>query len=1049
MVTRERSLNSDANEFRQDKMTVDVYAQMGKLPEEDYSNKSASELIDLIAAVGKLTPKEAKQFENLFAEKVLSTPEFIEQLPPKVVTSVYEYVKNNISEEQDDQKRQDLITKRDSLQKRIDFLISDFDHVYDALSFVDNTNTPDVYAGYTKMLDVRGSDEDVPANIQELINKDREKLEKVYSEYKKYYNIDWITPKDAPKLEERLTKVQKQLDSINISDEYMDMTQNYSFVDSEGKEDPQFLDKDGQKNPHYAKGVVVDPKSRLNSLIQLAKQSVAMQHLDGKAIDKKEMQKELDESFIITLYSTAKNHGIQAIIKDKQDASENSEYDESKTLEEIKQELITNGGTIDPTSFEDAMDNQCNRVAGFAQCIDQETRKPDEESKTGNFFTKLFNPIQKIDKRAKDRLQEDSRSAKRLSRLNLLGRVFKMFGCGFLASLLLTFSASAAGQFLGVSSSVIGSIIGGTVAVGFSIAHIVSWVKARKARGEPHGFKDFLKDPRMLSALAPTLLMLASFACLAAGQLVAAKWLGRAAIVIGASVGGISLGKDARNSGYSRLESIVWGIAGFAGTFGGGFAGRAAGTQLAEFLGEKFPDVFQHKEETITKHIERQYDPRALDNARHICEQWYQDNPTELQHRVDLINQYNELNGTKIDPYRAIMLSADAGAQTFDNMGLHIDGGGVHHSGGHHTVFGAEWQHTKGFSASEIHDLAHMFDGGQVNPDAISVASRIDPMISIHNEVGVVPSSDQIMHHDHVLWDNYTNSQTGEKGFNTYNGGDAPYIEHEIIDHTVEYTPDINPMLGAFGTYQDKVYQQSLKDRVGSFADKLHQTFVPKPKPQPDPVPVVKKYYINRANAKKWLETPVKLDGVLGKLHGKELEHHIAEALHVKRKTNNQIINTIRNQYPELTDRQIDEMVAETFRREMLEDVLSKYENFESGEENFQHHYGKDVTNPRHKEREQERQWWLELIQALGGKDSLNDSEYYLSKSERESQNIREEPDQVIPSRNMEQPAEEIEPSEQEIKTNSVVDIFKKGSAKIKKRLQAKLANLIGSSEKL
>ena len=139
-----------------------------------------------------------------------------------------------------------------------------------------------------------------------------------------------------------------------------------------------------------------------------------------------------------------------------------------------------------------------------------------------------------------------------------------------------------------------------------------------------------------------------------------------------------------------------------------------------------FRNIFYRKGSLYSQAMQV-YTQDALDNAERIAKMWYADNPGELQHRVDMVNQYNAQNGTNIDPYRAIMLSADAGGQTFDNMALHVDGGGHTHSGGSHTVLTEQWASEHGVSQVQEMQPPFLLILGHLNfslPLAVSTPSR-------------------------------------------------------------------------------------------------------------------------------------------------------------------------------------------------------------------------------------------------------------------------------------------------------------------------------------
>lgn len=843
--SRVRSANSDENQALLDKIALSVFRDMKIISESDYNDVAGnpSAQIDLLTSVPDLSGNRAIEFSERYIDAIMQTDEnLLYSVPPSTLAKSYVKIKERLAETDINSETREKLTRyQERIAERIDSLIGDF-AIKIGYSFVDTTNIADVYSGYKEMFDAREPDVPENSSLRNQINSNRTVLDVSIREYDDVYNLTGITNENAEEksqeLESNYDNAWNRLSSINVSQDTLDKALTYKFLDKDGKEKTQ-IDQESKQ---------LLENSELSNILDLARMDMAQKYaVDGDVDSKADevLQEELDNGLLFKLFE------IDTAEKIVNKAIEDPErFTNQENFKKFVEGLSANGSSISQNGYEAAMDAQVNKTAGFASRVKQKLGK--FASNATGFFKKVFKPIENIDKRAKDRFATSDNSTKREKRIEFFKRMLQGFGSAFLVSATLTTIATAAAAVAGISVAASLAVVGTVAAIGVSAFQIKKWRDTQKLNGKPADIKALLADKRMMATLGTTAIAAIAMCFGAAGFTQAAAALGYGALALGGGANAVQTYRDAKNLGMSRSESIGWALANVAAVIGGGFAGRATAGAIIDSINSNNPDnrIFQ-TEETKTR-TETRYETRteshqvytqdALDNAERIAKMWYADNPGELQHRVDMVNQYNAQNGTNIDPYRAIMLSADAGGQTFDNMALHVDGGGHTHSGGSHTVLTEQWASEHGVSMSDIDALRHMFDGNQIPQDAMDAAMQIDGMVSSINEVGVTSGS--AAHYDGVLPQN-TVDANGTPVFDTYADGNSAFetkTETIITPYQVEVSETVlNPLesngqMGMFGIRNEKVTQE-LKDMAGAFADKIHKKQSKQPEPQPDPQP--------------------------------------------------------------------------------------------------------------------------------------------------------------------------------------------------------------------
>ncbi|MBQ6110466.1 MAG: hypothetical protein IJL05_03740 [Alphaproteobacteria bacterium] len=842
-IVRQRSDNADVIELKFCKTTLDIYHDMGLVSAADFDSiKNANvEIVDaFLAKIHALSESQELDFAERFVRKTND----INSVVPIILANAYKSLQNKPSLNNADQ---DLLNR---IKKRIDVLSGQFASLGNneivknsentVFNYLDVTNVADTYDGYDKMFAVRLADFQNNSNNKTalMLKNNRIKANAVIEQYDNVWGLDNIENVTINQIEKRWDELNSVLSKIKITEDVKQLIAKYKFLDADGVAIPQFITKQGERVSDYIDGCDVIPDGRLAKIIDLAKHDVALMHTAkvNEHIDVADLSKEVNERIPLKLYE------IDTADKIMNGASEHpNQFTNNEFLDEFIVDLSVDGGCISDAGYNASLDNQVNQTAGFAARLKNKIQNG--SSSMGNLAIKLFKPLESIDKRADARIHQttnqDNKECKRQKRIEFFKRILKGFGSAFLVSAALTTIATAAAATAGVSVAASFATIGIITGLSVSVLQIQKWRKSQQTQGLPSDITALLKDKRMLMSLGTTGIAAVAMVFGAAGLGQTAMALGYGALAIGGTTNAVQMYKDAKSSGMSAKESVAWSIANTLAVVIGGISGRGVAQYGIANYNQMNPEnkIFQQEHhskqlvEKIRTETRTSYTQDALDNAKRIAQMWYQDNPQQLQHRVDLINEYNATHGTTIDPYRAIVLNADAGGQTFDNMALYHDGGKVSLSGGNHKVFGSNWMTDNNFSKNEIADLKNLFNtDGTINKNGMDIARRVDVLVSAKNEVGIVSAGD-VQHHDGVLPPN-TVDKMGKPVYNTY----APVEKNpafqtntvEIVDKTyvdtTNYTSaDNTGGMGMFGVNQPKQKGMfaKLRNRLGSFVDSV------------------------------------------------------------------------------------------------------------------------------------------------------------------------------------------------------------------------------------
>ena len=814
----------------------------------------------IIANVPQMSAGQRLDFCDAFVGEDMSG---LDLATPMILGEAYRAIAARVRNgEENQQERLDRITAR------IDDLSADFANSggmvvgQNEWPLVDTNNFADTYEGFANMFDARLADFDSTANSEKYAEMQRniQYIETVVSEYDNAWGLRNLQQIDASKLAERWDELYAALNRAELSEETKTKLAKYKFLDSKGAVIPQFTSGkrgDTKKYEEYEPGFRIAKDGRLASVVELARHDVAKRHVADfeSGVDEDSLESELNEQVLYKLFE------IDNADKIVQGATENPEqFADPKYREEFINNLAQAGGKISDVGYNAAIDAQTNATAGWAARVKNKLGVAAE--KASGFFARVFNPIKHIDKMADVRMTRRSID-KREKRIELLTRILKGFLSGLVASALITTIATAAAAAAGMSVAMSLAAISIVTAIGMGVIQVMRWRKAQEAAGLPTDINEFFKDRRLVASLGASLFAVVAMCFGAGGMAMAAKWLGYGALAIGGSNNAAAAFRDARDAKMSAAESIAWAIANAGAVIGGGFAGRAAAHAGINAINKHYSHNTWFQNETPRAEAQEnatssdvttpqesdqiadatetrlEYTQDALDNAERISRMWYRDNPEILQQRVDAINAYNAENGTNIDPYRAIMINGDAGGRTFDNMRLHVNNSHIDsnindvYSRGSHRVLTDAWGRANGFSHDELNAARHLFGrDGSINPNGMDVIAKLDNIISDNNTVGYVQGRP-------VFTDNYFKSND-PSGWTTYTGGNAPKIENVYPVESVAPTPkevvpspkpveyiDRIPAQGdgmaAFGNYTPRERLTKLRDRVGSFLDRVRR----------------------------------------------------------------------------------------------------------------------------------------------------------------------------------------------------------------------------------
>lgn len=843
---RERSQNSDENEFLMDKTKLKTYLDMGIINEDIYNAGIAhpTTAIEKLQEVRPLNDEETVRFDETMLDNILQQEGLLELTPPSVLAEQYEKLQQKRAEklaadENADVSAEDLTIG--TLENRMLALSNDF-YNEEKLFYQDATNVGDTYEGYMKMTDVLDKyvaepeqDEEIKAQLKEVLNTNRETLNTYIDDYDAEWNLENATPERAEEINKRFDEISPMLDKVEIDEETLALVSNFKFV-TNGEIEQPFVNEQGEKSSIYTPGATIDPESKLATVVRIAKQN-AMQSTIAQTdeITQESLNKEVSDQLGAALYSFSVGdkvvHGVL-------------ENPKAFTDPTLRQEFLDNlRNANEPTylseeGFEAGVDSSINQSAAYASRLNKKLGKDNQVA------VKTLEPLRDLDKRAADRTT-DKKPTKREARIALAKRGLKGAVSAFLVSGAITVAATATATDASLTAATMGmnKLAGAAIGTGLAITaaamSIRKWRKQRKAEGKPRGLMSMLKDPRLATTLTTTALGGAALGFAATGNPGLAMACGGAALAVGAGSNAVFTAKDARKMGLSKAEALGWGVVNATVTVAAGFAGRATANAAIDVYNQHNPNntTFQHEEKTprIEEYTEQGtrtvIDYGALnENAQEFLQDnWYKDHPELLQQRIDVLTAAGVEN-----PHHALLIAHDAGLRAPDNMQM-WDGSTSH---GNHTVLTQAWAEQNGVSYESVDAFKHLFNNdGSVNTDAIAAYKEVAPHVGEDNFVSRIEDRPVIRELYGDRESTYDHDHKLPMKEETY---EIPKTR-EVYDSHMVRNDNGNVGVGMVGMLTSPFKAaKKLKERVGSLLDKIVK---PKKKELPPvpPAPVIHK----------------------------------------------------------------------------------------------------------------------------------------------------------------------------------------------------------------
>lgn len=836
---RERSPNSDANEFTFDKAKLQTLLDLDIISQSVYDEaiKNPTAAIEQLQAKLPLSDKKQAEYESALSDKMLETPELFELMPPSLLAKEYTKLNDQLKEALDKNPEADVSALREKVSKladRMDTLSSNL-HDKQEFFFADVTNIADTYDGYMAMFDAREQgldDSEQSEKIKTIHSDNRETLNTIMAPYDDVWNLTNLKESDTDSLDSRFNELSETLEKTELDAETLKLVSNFKFFDENDQPEPQFVDKDGNKKDTFEEGDEIIKGSKLDTMVRIARQNVLMRQIGSNDdVSVENLNENLKEELPTVLYAAHVAAQTEKGIKE-----DPKQFTDPAYLDQFKEDLSNSEKPmgVSATAYEATIDNCINGTAAYA------TRLGTKIGKDKPIVTKVFEPLEDLDKRAGDRTTETF--DKRKVRIQQLKRAAKGAMSAFLVSGAITVVGAATAADVSMTAATLGMnkyagmALGSALAIGMTLHQIHRWRKDRKAHGEKAGFWAMLKDRRLRETVETTALGCAALGFAVTGNPGIAQWLGYGAMAVGTANNVINSYQDVKKAGLSGLEAFGWAALQATATIGGGMAGRYAANAGIDAFNKANPEneIFQHKETTTKTVFDQEIvdTPKAIEGAQDILSSWYQDNPDLLQQRIDAINNYNELNGTNINPERYLLIAHDAGALSADNNMLHVQDGPDVSTEGNHRVLGSGWSNRTGISQDMVHAIADSVSGDGINitPESLEAYSQIREYISPNNQVGYVPGTSY--QNDGVL--GYNAESTADGTLHASENGDrwATYANGEsstqVVDkpHDVEVTTMVRNesdlglgMFGVLGTVTRGI--KKLKDRVGTVTDKL------------------------------------------------------------------------------------------------------------------------------------------------------------------------------------------------------------------------------------
>ena len=805
---RLRSDNSDTNEEKLDKIRLETMYKLGHISKEIYDQgiKDPKKAIETINSKMPLKESQMAEFEMKFAEIVINN-NHLDMLPPSTLAKVYEQLKG-IS---DPTVQQRLM----AVASRIDSLITQA-ATKEGLYFGDITNIADTYDGYMAMMEARQKDINPNSDVAKNIAVVKGFLEKDIKEYDSLMNLD-RNDLDATELYERFDKIEGGMKEVELRPEDLQILSSVKFTNDKGDPIPQFVDKDGKDVLDYSEGCKVKEDSQLDTIVKLAKSQVLQEEL-GSTVDVKDVctPQRLQEQVSSILFAASVVSKTQKGIGENLDEfTKDGKLDKEKLHGFAKQISQEGGMSIDPQVYEKTLDNMVDATGGYASRL---------ASKVGNdksVVMKVLDSVKDIDKRADGRTT--STVTKRKARIEMLKRTVLTGVSAFAISGAITVAGAAGDAGLTALTGGTNKIAGVALGVGFGLTmcaiQIRKWRKQKKAMGESCGLRAMIKDRRLGPTLLTTALGSAALGFAVTGNPGVAVGLGYSAMAVGSISGAINTGIDANQMGLSKLEATMWGVVQAGAALGGGFGGRAAGNAFVDYINARFPnnEIFQHKETVTESYTEsRTVTDVAKINAdsdSFLRRTWFENNPEQLD---ALIKEHGSAE--------AVQYKIGAGAIEVPPNRFNNDP----------TILTQSWAQQNNLDPNII-DIVKNYPAN--SPEFQNAMTQLRPHFEHgQNYVSTIDNA--------PLRKDLYSHRSPESTYSAQGEVPTKTITETKTFTSDNYVPNKVPfglgMVGVLG----KIFPKKLKERAGSFLDKVKNIFGRKPKPDPIITELLEEYKI-------------------------------------------------------------------------------------------------------------------------------------------------------------------------------------------------------------
>ncbi|MBR0212490.1 MAG: hypothetical protein IJQ55_02680, partial [Alphaproteobacteria bacterium] len=616
--------------------------------------------------------------------------------------------------------------------------------------------------------------------------------------YSDMWNLKDLKPEDAEKLDARWKEIAESLKDVELTDDILATLAKYEFKDENGNPLPQFIDSDGKPQHDFKPGYKLNPDGRLNRIISLAKNDVAMRNVGDLDKDIKDIDLTSALFDKVPWKMAEISVPVQVIsgIESKPSVMHNQQ-DVDKFWNEIK----TNGGSISDEGYQAALDAQVNQAAGFAGLMAEKVGRDKP------IVMRPFEAVEDIDKLASTR-SEKIGAGERKQKVGFFKRMLKNFGAAAVMSAGLTFIGKATGV------AYAGAAIGTTIGIGNVIFQGFKWRKEQKKAGKPHGWKAFFSDKRNWGPAVASGLGVAAVISMATGNPELAAGFGIGAMTVGGGSAAKMIYDDALRAGYTKGQALGRAIGVAGATIAGGLAGNIAMNSFIGYVNNNTDsNLFKTEHTTTTEHVtgtERTYADGVIDHHEDMMLKNHWETPQSFDTRIDGLM---DAGLSHDDAVRYLLAWHDA---TDHNLG----------SGYFNSI---------GMSPEALAALRGSIDGTTINltPDAMSAFNHFNPHISALNQVGYVqgaPISYNLP--ANAMYDANGVAVQGNDFYTTYANGNTPFNDVPIITTETNsvFTPNelaFPAGIGAMGIYEPRVvpndYLARMHERASALVDRARK----------------------------------------------------------------------------------------------------------------------------------------------------------------------------------------------------------------------------------